>query len=54
MENDLGDRSELVWTRPIGTIEDQDFLGLHTGLIVLSGMPSRGGGVITGGDVAFF
>lgn len=50
---DLSTR-KLVWTRPIGTIEDLDFLGLHTGLKIPIGMPSLGGSVITGGGVAFF
>ncbi|MFV0245184.1 MAG: hypothetical protein ACK5IB_09230 [Qingshengfaniella sp.] len=50
---DLNTR-QLVWTRPIGTIDDLDFLGVSTGLGIPIGMPSVGGSVITGGGVAFF
>ena len=44
---------KLVWSRPIGTLADLDFLGITTHLKIPVGMPSLGGSVITGGGVAF-
>ena len=44
---------KLVWSRPIGTLADLDFLGINSGLQIPIGMPSLGGSVITGGGVAF-
>ncbi len=44
----------LLWSRPIGTAEDLDFIGLQTHLKIPIGMPSLGGSAVTGGGLAFF
>jgi len=50
---DLKTRS-VLWQRPVGTIEDLDFIGIHTGLRIPLGMPTLGGSVITGSGLVFF
>lgn len=50
---DLATR-KLLWQRPVGTIEDLDFIGLHTGIGMPIGMPTLGGSVVTGSGLVFF
>lgn len=50
---DLATR-KIVWQRPVGTLADLDFLGLHTGLDIPIGMPSLGGSLVTGSGLIFF
>ncbi len=50
---DLNTR-QVVWQRPIGTIENIDAASLHTGLRMPIGMPTLGGSLSTGGGLLFF
>lgn len=43
-----------IWERPVGTTEDLDFIGIHTGISMPIGLPSLGGSVITGSGLIFF
>ncbi len=45
---------ELVWSRPIGTIRNLDFMNVTTGLNIPIGMPTLGGSVVTGSGLIFF
>ncbi|WP_251358799.1 membrane-bound PQQ-dependent dehydrogenase, glucose/quinate/shikimate family [Kangiella sp. TOML190] len=45
---------KILWQRPVGTVEDLDFIGVHTGMRIPLGMPTLGGSVITGGGLVFF
>lgn len=45
---------ELVWQRPLGTLESLDFIGVQTGLKIPIGMPTLGGSLVTGSGLVFF
>ncbi len=48
------DTQELLWQRPIGTVQDSGPLGINIGLPIRMGMPGFGGTLTTRGGLIFY